>query len=486
MLNETSQPETQVLSLKVEGIENHPLTESVGFTISFTASDALDEIFRLSDAPFDDMPDTSTLKSWQYPSPLQKHTAMDDVATPIGQTPLETLIEQELAKLRKLRKEALDLHRAIRAKEDEVRELLNRDCKSIFDKWHQCDHNFGCMVGVSIQSLPEIYRSLKYQFIPLQGYRYPPACPAHSRASPSHSTHPGGSSTPTSSPPTSNPTFPPKSSSNPTNLMGNPTLPTLPPAITLHNSGEQSAPFPGHIPEHIPTPSSPKSREALHGLTLLLVVALTILLLKLIHRSQTCRRRRLDRRARNEERRARRAYESAACRLRWQRWWYGRNFLPRSAGMISRHSLEILEEAQRGDTYHPSQEQPSSVVQEQVSDDSLETAPVPSPGGQGAMEQEIMGFRRVLEFVGQLVRHEDREPNRSASSPREFHYTGNTRSYRDIGVGIDDISRAFPERSSRGRTSGLNSSRSSSLLSLETESLITQESLEAAPPAYRE
>jgi len=154
--------------------------------------------------------------------------------------------------------------------------------------------------------------------------------------------------------------------------------------------------------------------------------------------------------------------------------------------MISRHSLEILEEAQRGDTYHPSQEQPSSVVQEQVSDDSLETAPVPSLGGQGAMEQEIMGFRRVLEFVGQLVRHEDREPSRSASSPREFHYTGNTRSYRDIGVGIDDISRAFPEGSSRGRTSGLNSSRSSSLLSLETESLITQESLEAAPPAYRE
>lgn len=482
--NDTSKPEIQVLSLTVEGIETLPLTEDVGFTISFASSEAETEVLRLSDAPFDGTPNESTLESWQYPSPSQRPSALED-ADPTAQPPLEDLIEQELKKLRKLRKEALALHRAIRAKEDEIRELLNRDCESLFDKWQQCDHDFGCMIDVSIKSVPEIYRSFKYQLISLQGHRYPPACPPHSRTPPANSTRPGDPTKPTPSTPstaTSHPTSPPKNFSEPTKPIDNP--PLIIPDIPVKDT---PVPFPGHVPVDLPIPSSHKTRDSLrHGLTFLLLIAVSVLLFKIIRRSNVCRRRRVDRRARREERRARRAYESAARRLRWQQWWHGSNYSPRSPSMTSRHSLESLEDAERGDMYHSTQERPSTTESEQGPIDDVETAPVSRQPEQGAMEEEIMGLRRVLEFVGQLVRPEESDPSHSTGSPHEFHRNGNSHVYRDADDGVDGLARSFPENSSGRRTSGLNSPRSSSLVSLETESLITHESLETAPPAYTE
>jgi hypothetical protein len=478
--------ETHVLSLKVDGIQDQPLSEHVGFILSFSSTDLETELLRLSDIPFDGVPEASVLESWYHPTASERPTILDDLSATVEQSSLEDLVEQELKKLRNFRKQALDLHRAIRDKEDQIRDLLLRDCEPLPERWQACNSDLRCLIHVSIQSVPEIYRTVKYQLISLQGPRYPPACHPHGRTptpkppTPSYPPYPTSSSHPLPPAKTSSTAHTPTESPND---LVSPTGPILRPTLTIPHD-------PTQLPDNIRPPFNRRPKEFLReALTIILGLAIFVFILKIICRSNCCRRRRVDRIARSEEQRARRAYLAAARRLRWQRWWYGPNYLRTPASMTSQQSLESLVEAERGfrvDRRNP--EQSTTLVDDDQLVDENRTTAEP---GEHSMEQEIMGLRRVLEYVGQLVRPGDNDISHSPSpAPYSFRRVRNdSRSPEVVDGAISSTSRAYPNNSPGHRTSGMNSTRSSSLLSLETESLITLESLEtaeSAPPAYRE
>jgi hypothetical protein len=96
------------------------------------------------------------------------------------------------------------------------------------------------------------------------------------------------------------------------------------------------------------------------------------------------------------------------------------------------------------------------------------------------MQNEILGLRRVLEYVGQLV-HTNDDPNRR---PRL-----RSRSFPPRYEEINDA-RSAGRRMTAVETSGMNSPRPSSFVSLDTRSLMTSDTLDTldsavAPPSYR-
>lgn len=198
-----------------------------------------------------------------------------------------------------------------------------------------------------------------------------------------------------------------------------------------------------------------------------LIILIIGLLFRIIRRSTAFRRRRRDIASRHEERRARRAYHNAARRLRWRQWWEGGS--RSSSDTRSIRSSHSLAELQHTASEHNSSDRHSHHGDHRYSDvdddgddydSSLEDAD--NNMGGGMMQAEILGLRRVLEYVGELVGNESssvtRRSNRSRSRSRppprydELHH----------------------------------SPRASTMFSLDTGSLATLDTTdsETAPPSY--
>ncbi|CRG88974.1 hypothetical protein PISL3812_06009 [Talaromyces islandicus] len=200
-----------------------------------------------------------------------------------------------------------------------------------------------------------------------------------------------------------------------------------------------------------------------------LIILVIILAFRTIRRSTAFRRRRRDIASRHEERRARRAYKNAARRLRWRQWWEGNRSNSDTRGIRSSHLLAELQHPTTNN--HPSDHYSSHHGDHRYDDvhndnrddyDSSSFEDVEDARGGGMMQAEILGLRRVLEYVGELVGNESssvtRRSNRSRSRSRppprydELHH----------------------------------SPRASTMFSLDTGSLVTLDTTdsETAPPSY--
>lgn len=204
-----------------------------------------------------------------------------------------------------------------------------------------------------------------------------------------------------------------------------------------------------------------------------LIILIIVLVFRTVRRSTAYRRRRRDIASRREERRARRAYTNAARRLRLRQWWEGNRSTSNSdtRSVQSSHSLAELQHpvaVDHSQYNHPS-DHPSHHGDHRYDDvnddgdnyDSSSEEDEENTRG-GMMQAEILGLRRVLEYVGELVGNESssvtRRSNRSRSRSRppprydELHH----------------------------------SPRASTMFSLDTGSLATLDTTdsETAPPSY--
>lgn len=133
---------------------------------------------------------------------------------------------------------------------------------------------------------------------------------------------------------------------------------------------------------------------------------------------------------------------------------------------------------------------------ENGSNDSNNTTAVGEEGlgggeGGGAIQAEILGFRRVLEFVGELVRPDDSNYNcNNNNSHRQGTGNNGTGNYqRDISH-LPFPAAAAGISGGRGRsstpapssiaplTTTIYSSRTSTILSIDTDSSVTSDSLD--------
>lgn len=186
---------------------------------------------------------------------------------------------------------------------------------------------------------------------------------------------------------------------------------------------------------------------------ILLVGALATFIFKVCRNTTCCRRRRAERAARREERRARRAYRSAARRLRWRQWWEGTSYRPTQ--ITPDHDLE---------EFDPDQSQQA----DSESSGFLE---------QGTMQSEIQRLRRVFEYVGGLVLNEDRDLEES-----RIPLTYGRHEVTELPANGNSA-----PSSMAALTTTVYSPRSSSLMTLDTPSSITLDTLEGAdtdPPSY--
>ncbi|KAE8148442.1 hypothetical protein BDV25DRAFT_17361 [Aspergillus avenaceus] len=190
-------------------------------------------------------------------------------------------------------------------------------------------------------------------------------------------------------------------------------------------------------------------------LVTILVSCVIALVLKIAHSTMYCRRRRVDRAARREERRARMAYKSAARRLRWRRWWEGGPYEPVPIG----HDLPV--------------------IRQQSHDLESGTESNVPPEGE-PMWNEIQDFRQTLEYVRELVQ----QPK--CSSPHLPRGNGN---HDAADLPIKRSKSPTTIASSVVNLSTVISTDTTSLMSLDDLSSATVDTLETSstnPPSYHE
>ncbi|KAL2004269.1 hypothetical protein VTN02DRAFT_3994 [Thermoascus thermophilus] len=439
-----NQHTAQVLTVRIDHIGEEDVEEGgVGFTASFTQVGS-PEILRLCTHPVNISDDDASLEAWRDPSDSERLENQPNILGPGND--LEKQLEQELKSLQDLKAQADDLQHRISAKEQKIRKLLQQDCRSLFAKWQQCG-SIGCIVKVSLQTVPEMIRQIRYRFGPLPSSvseKIVPACNRHGDSFDPYTLYQRPSS----------------ASENPGNYTD----------FSRAAGNETKGPELSNVPVHtanqpkVPSPDlelSPHDRIrdfARSCAILLLIASLAALAVKVSRNSLTCRRRRVDLAARREERRARRAYRSAARRLRWRQWWEGRSYQS-APSVSSSHSLQQINDAERG----------------QNADSDADQEP-----GQGAMQAEILGLRRVLEFVGELVRNNGGDVEGAPRSRQHLRHE-----IVELPAGISSAGNTAPS-STVGLTT-VGSPRSSSLVSLDTASSVTLETLDTLdtdPPSY--
>ncbi|KAJ9290284.1 hypothetical protein DTO021C3_2283 [Paecilomyces variotii] len=444
----------QLLTVKINSIgEEHVEDESVGFTASFVQTD-VPEILRLETHSLNISSNDMALDAWRDPYESQRLENQPNVLE-VGDDKLEKQIEREMKKLQDLKTQAVEIRKQIAEEEEKIRQLLRQDCRPLVSKWKQC-RSIGCMIKVSLQTVPEMIQQLRYQFAPLPTSMSGKLAPICSQD--------GG---PPRSGPDPLPTRPDQGfpasviQGNHTNVTSDriPDDGTKTPFIPPPNM-----PFPDGSDPDKPSPGSDlslhdKIRAFARSCSIILLIAtLSTLVFRLCRDSMTCRRRRADLAARREERRARRAYRSAARRYRWRQWWEGRTPQRRPAASANQ-GLDPAEDAEHGQTINLiSHREPE----------------------EGAMQAEILGLRRVFEFVGELIRNDDdQDQNRRPRRQSRYEIEELPRS--------GSLSRSSPPSSSAGLTTSLNSPRTSSLMSLDTVSSVTLETLDtldSEPPGY--
>lgn len=328
--------------------------ETSGFALSFN-SVGTPRVFRLLASPVTISEEHESYDYWLDPSASdQFHVQNNGVQDSVGTLNLE----EELQQLHALKQEAQRLQDLIKEKDQMVRMHLLHDCICLNSRLKKCK-TFRCFAETSFKFVPDIFRLMKYRFGTL-----PPTL----AGTPCQSLIRGWQNQTSTTVPN-----PPHQSSNSTRVD----VETKP-----GNSIPQLPNVPGVI-----RPSNPRPIQHVIGdmVVMSLILTVMVFLVKRFGNSISCRRRRVDIAARREERRTRHAYRAAACRYRFRLWWT--EFWNRLNGIsnpqppIHRTRFNLPE-----------------------ADDNIFTGSgQPDQPGENTMRNEILGFRRALEYVGQLV-----------------------------------------------------------------------------------
>ncbi|KAK2753122.1 hypothetical protein FQN55_005082 [Onygenales sp. PD_40] len=398
----------------------HPSNQSTdhgesGFAVSFNSA-GTPQIFRLVASPVE-ISDEDGFDSWIDPtgSPISSGS--------IG-VPEKTLnndgLEADLKRLNALKLEAHEL-------QEEIRQRLLRDCSSITSKLKQCD-SLKCFITASIKIVPDIFRVIRYRFGPLPSSLSDNPCRPSPRVA-------HGNTRPR-----------PEKNSTIFDLKPNDIAST-----TSQDTPELSPPLSNSPILTNPTLRSP-TKLFVKDLAIILLVAATLFLIaRQCRNSPSCRRRRVDLAARREERRTRTAYRNAARRYRWRQWWNTQLGIPTPSNnphdADAQNRLTRVDEEEQAQHRHPNSN--------------------PQAPDEGPIQAEILGFRRVLEFVGELVRPDDDNQRSSSNSRRQI-------SQLPPGGGRSST----PAPSSTAPLTTIGSPRTSTVLSYETDSSVTLDSLD--------
>lgn len=214
------------------------------------------------------------------------------------------------------------------------------------------------------------------------------------------------------------------------------------------------------------------------GAVAITIASIALLTFLICRNTIYCRRRRADRAAKREERRTRRAYKSAARRLRWRKWWdtfRGTAPLLPSANNTQRHDLTPFE------TPHPHHDHHYYRHTAEPYELELDTE---TDSRQGFIQAEIRGFRQALQYVGELVRY---------PADRNIDIESGTSYFGPEGHdGVKAVDAREKQKVGRSRasssTAGLSTVMSLRTISLgteaETETDIDISSRGTPPPSY--
>ncbi|KAI9042882.1 uncharacterized protein KD926_004948 [Aspergillus affinis] len=432
----------QHLTVRVERIGDVFIEGEVGLTASFKQVQR-PEILRVYTSPWELSDSVSFVETWDS-------TEMADQSR---EEQSDESIERHWGHLLQLKTRYQQLALQIQEEERQIREMLQRDCPGTLSSWKNC-RSFGCRFRISLTKFPDLIRQIRYRFGP-----FPPALPvSHCSQCPQQDGCEEAS----------------KSESGPTPTKQS----NRPPQKAPHATSTST------IPSSAASKAIPSETEYFYNaqtifticVILVLASALLVFGFKLCRSTTYCRRRRVDRAARREERQARWAYGFAAHRLRWRQWWEGGS--PSHTPLPAQAQLELTS---------PPNNNMSAIEQPPEQPHFSDTESY-LPSEPGVMQAEIRGFRQALEYVGELVRSPDRREPRSSSridpsnSDHEIAELLGRRQGRPTTT-------AHTAASSTAGLSTVLSTGTSSLLTLDTPSSVTVDTLEASettgpPPSY--
>lgn len=418
----------QILTVTFYPAESDETNVTSGFAVSFNSKDK-PTVLRLEPSPID-LSDDEIVDTWVDPSTSDALQAQSKLAD--GMADIDDL-EEELKELQYLKQQAQILDKMIQEKDYRIRMHLFKDCSCLTAKLKKCE-TLKCFVGASFGVVPDLFRLMKYRFVSLPSTFSGTPCRPY--GSNNNGTETGEVSGNNSTVVSSNTTAESGFSPDPSEFL------PIEPQTSSSSFGFENA-GPAHY-------------------SLWNIMALCVLLVALIlafrygRNSMFWRRRRADRAARREERRARQAYRAAAFRLRFRQWWNGTRTSCQNDGCSSdsaRHGLVRF-------NVPPAEE---GAV-------NSENAQSREPENQ--MGNEIMSLRRVLEFVGDLVRPDEPPPYYSSRDRR-----------RPVPPDIAEINASrsgagTPAPSSTAPLTTIGSPRTSTVISYETDSLDTIDSLD--------
>ncbi|ODH21042.1 hypothetical protein ACO22_05725 [Paracoccidioides brasiliensis] len=430
----------------------NPNERTSGFAVSFNSA-GKPQIFRLVASPIE-ISDEDTFDSWLIPS--------DPFNVPISTCTAVTIfdgdLEKDLKNIHMLKAQVWKLQMEIKAKEQEIRKHLFRDCVFMTSRLKQCA-SLSCFIKTSFKIVPDVFRFVRYQFGPLPSSISDSLCRPFPNSAHRSRTNQTSKQNAT--------TFQLKPKDISSKKADRPDDNQLSPVFPTHEGAEPKL---KHIPifNYSPTTLTPAKLFIKDLAILLLVSSIIFLLAKHCRNSLFCRRRRVDLAARREERRTLTAYRIAARRHRWRQWWNTRfGLYPSFSSASSPSSRDVEHSCQQqrltGPAHHEGEG--GNLLRHN-------TTTASNVGG-GAIQAEILGFRRVLEFVGELVRPDgNNDSNASTFLRQQVIGTGNQ---RDISFVRRDSTTA---PSSVAPLATIGSPRTSSVLSYETDSSVTLDSLD--------
>ncbi|KAE8350101.1 hypothetical protein BDV28DRAFT_47379 [Aspergillus coremiiformis] len=420
----SDEPIRQLLTVWIDRVGEFDPQDNLGFTFLFKQAEP-PGILCLCTEPWDLSADGSFPDHLKNSGGIECLEVQSDVSDADKGQPRENR-EWHWTRLQHLKAKA---HRF----QQSLREMLIHGCTDFQANWKDC-RAFGCKVKVSFMYVSATIRGISYKFG--LACSWSSGCSQHVKES---------TQTPQTEPSTSS-----------SDLPHEDLYSSFPSTLHIPPTSEQVAP----IQEPDISPQFSAKDFARTCLVISLVGLIIALVFKICRNTMYCRRRRVDRAARREERRAQLAYRSAARRFKWQQWWKGTTQEPASTPPLD-HDLSVIQ-------------QPEQILQ-------YETEPN-SSAEPGAMQAEIQDFRRTLEYVGELVQ----QPNGNLEEARPSRKDENPNGAEHL-----DVRSKTPNTiaSSTACLSTVISIGTRSLMSLETTSSMTVDTLETihtSPPSYHE
>lgn len=438
---EAAQDAAQILAISIQQAGAIQLNHEVGFTVSFLQAE-IPRFLRFHPRPLRISVGDFEPSDWLVPHELDCVEDADHV---------DTDIERHWEELQDLQIQMRQLQVRIEEAEHYIREKLLHACPEVWVPLKQCA-DVECTVKAGLRMIPDFVRQLRYRFAPLPSTLPKSRCRQDQDRTGCTLQLDRNPQPPMSRP--MNETQPRNSSLG--DEMRKPGIIDLPPPFTIppHVNPGPSL----DLPRHDRVKSSMRTCAIIF-----LVIASSTLLLRLYRNTGHFLRKRSEFAAGREERTSRRAYSDAARRLRWRQWWESRSYqtMPRSP---SAHSLAEVNPVDYDDMpFSQSESQPDLEANQRFE--------------RGAtMHAEILSLRRVLDFVGHLVRESD--PDSDVDRPPQY---SRHEAPRHVAYQYADA-----PSSTAGLTT-LDSPRTSSLLTLDTVSSLTIDTLDSVdtgPPSY--